>query len=88
MVCISSQAQYIIRRGIYVVIFMFSPMQDNHLMKDDPTRSMINESEDEDETGAMLINRGSALSESEDLMAMTSVRGGSTSLLGGDDDSD
>ena len=57
-------------------------------MKDDPANSMINESEDEDETGAMLINRGSVLSESEELMAMTARRGGSTSLLGGDDDSD
>ena len=55
-------------------------------MKDDPTSSMINESEDEDETGAMLIDRTSALSERDDMMAMTTRR--STSLLGGDDDSD
>ena len=55
-------------------------------MKDDPTSSMINESEDEDETGAMLIDRTSALSESDDMMAMTTRR--STSLLGVDDDSD
>ena len=65
------------------------------MRRDDPTFSMINESDDDDETGAMLINRGVEGSrgqpsgeESQDLIAMTSRRAGSGSLLGDDDDSD
>lgn len=45
---------------VYVLAYAYSPtsaqLKQNDLLRDNPTFSMINESDDDDETGAMLIN--------------------------------
>ena len=49
---------------VYVLAYVYSPtstqLKENHLMRDNPTFSMINESDD-DETGAMLLQNSDSL---------------------------
>ncbi len=73
---------------VYVLAYVYAPTnaqtRENHLLRDNPAFSMINESDDDDETGAMLVSAAASEADAK------AKNGGMHRplILGTDEDSD